>query len=247
MDVDLNGNVYVADLGNQKIRKITPDGTVSTFTSGSWWNPQGVLFDMIRNVVYIADTNNNRIQKISLVDASVTSLSANWLNGVGTPYINNMAMDQNGTLYANDMNAGKIYKVDPTNGADTLYASGMGSCVGMVCDKNNIVYVCSSDRNCIYQVLNGVSTVYAGVNGSSGSVNGNRTSATFNQPNGIAIDAFNNLYVADSGNHMIRKITPGGTVSTVVSGLNYPYGICVDKNNVIYVSNRNAKNILKII
>lgn len=104
----------------------------------------------------------------------------------------------------------------------------------------------------------GVVTSFAG-NGSVGSTDGLGSVARFNNPNDIAIDSTGNLYVADSGNHAIRKITPQGLVSTLAGGtqgfadgsgssaqFNYPTGIVVDSTGTLYVADHNNNRIRQV-
>ena len=73
----------------------------------------------------------------------------------------------------------------------------------------------SGDNNLLRKITSaGVVTTLAG-SGSSGSANGTGTAASFNNPNGVAVDGSGNVYVADMWNHLIRKITPGGVVTTL--------------------------------
>ena len=91
----------------------------------------------------------------------------------------------------------------------------------------------------------------------AGSLNGIGSYATFNNPQGIAVDSLNNVYVADSGNGLIRKITSGGIVSTLAFGVssgtgayslfNNPSGIAVGPNGVLYVSDTGNHRIVKIV
>jgi sugar lactone lactonase YvrE len=126
------------------------------------------------------------------------------------------------------------------------------------------VYVADLDNNAIRKITSaGVVTTVAGGEyplynsvtvptnrGSSGYVDGISTSALFNKPSGVVIDSANNLFVADSENNRIRKIAPGGVVTTfagsglvgnvdgqgVAAQLNYPTGIAIDSNSTLYVT-----------
>jgi sugar lactone lactonase YvrE len=245
VDVDFVGNVYVSDLGNQRIVKITPNQSTSVYSTG-YSNPQGVLISKWSNIVYICDTNNNRIQQISL-STGTTSNYSGWVSG---GYINFMVMDNSGNLYANDANTGSIYSINRLTGAPTAYVSNQfqnGNNGGMVCDLNGAIYVVCPGTHCIYKVVNGSVSLFAGIPGSSGFTNGPTLSATFNNPQAITIDTYGNLYVPEHSNNCIRKITQAGIVSTFVTGLNGPSGICIDQNNVMYVANRAENNIIRIV
>ena len=192
---DAAGNVYVADTNNSVIRKIRPDGTVSTFagTAGQTGStdgvgpaarfnqPEGVAVDPAGDV-FVADRSNFTIRKI-LPDGTVSTLAGTAgqfgsIDGVGAAarfgWLQNLAVDSAGNIYA----------------ADTFY---------------NVIRKIVPDGS--------VSTV-AGTAGQSGSTDGIGAAARFNQPQGVAVDAAGNVYVADTANHTIRRIRPDGTVTT---------------------------------
>jgi len=123
---------------------------------------------------------------------------------------------------------------------------------GLAFDSKNNIYIADSKNNCIRKLSPiGLLTIFAGcICGGSGDVDGKGTQALFNQPNGLAIDKNDNVYVADYGNHKIRKISPNGVVSTFAgngnrayknglgseASFNCPRGIAVDFNDNIYVA-----------
>jgi secreted PhoX family phosphatase len=137
--IDAAGNIYISEAGNYDVRKVTPDGVVSTFAG----NPTG-----------------------------------GFANGTGT-------------------------------------AASFSSIQGIAIDAAGNLYVADSGNQAIRKITpDGVVTTIAGT-GVMGADNGPVATATFDGPAGIAVDAAGNLYIADFGNKMIRKITPGGTVSTL--------------------------------
>ena len=194
--VDGSGNVYVADSGNNTIRKITPAGVVSTLagmagSSGSadgtgsaarFNYPTGVAVDGSGNV-YVADTGNNTIRKIT--PAGVVSTLA------GT--------------------AGSSGSADGTGSAARFYYP-----YGVAVDGSGNVYVADNDNYTIRKITPaGVVSTLAGLAGSSGSADGTGSAARFYYPYGVAVDGSGNVYVADTDNDTIRKITPAGVVSTL--------------------------------
>lgn len=194
--VDASGNVYVADAGNNKVRKVSPSGTISTFagsgvagaddgkdTSATFNNPTGVAVDASGNV-YVADLLNNLIRKISpgqVVSTLAGSGNIGATDGTGASasfyFPNSVAADAAGNIYVTD-------------------------------DINNLIRKITPD---------GVVTTLAG-SGLRGSANGTGTAASFNDPAGIAVDASGNVFVADAGNNMIRKISAAGVVTTLAGG-----------------------------
>jgi streptogramin lyase len=236
--VDGSNNVYVADAGNNVIRKITPDGTVSTFAgtgiagsadgtdTATFNSPMGVAVDQSGNV-YVADYGNDIIRKITPAGAVSTI-------------------------------AGKVGVSGAADGADTAARFNLPE--GIAVDASGNVYVADNSNNEIRKITSsGVVSTLAG-KGSAGKANGNGTSASFNSPFGLAVDASGNIYVADSGNNLIRKITPGGAVTTFAGSgskgagdatgtqatFNTPAGIAIDASGNVYVSDENNNIIRKI-
>lgn len=183
--VDSSGNVYVADSWNHAIRKITSAGIVSTFAGGSY----------------------------------------GFANGIGTAasfaYPYGVTVDNGGNVYVADRSNNAIRKISPTGVVSTLAGSGSSGFVngtgtaasfsyptGVTVDSSGNVYVADKDNHSIRKITpaGGVST-FAGGN-SYGFSNGTGSVARFHSPYTVTMDSSGNLYVADSGNHMIRKIVP---------------------------------------
>ncbi|MDR2208258.1 MAG: SMP-30/gluconolactonase/LRE family protein, partial [Azoarcus sp.] len=183
------GNLYVADTKNDRIRKITPTGEVSTLAGGEegfadgigsdakFDSPSGIAIDAAGNL-YVVDTGNDRIRKI-------------------TP-------------------AGEVSTLA---GSEEGFADGVGSDArfygpaSIASDAAGNLYVAGSGNNRIRKITPaGEVSTFAG--GKEGFADGIGSTAKFSYPSGIASDAAGNLYVADIGNERIRKITPAGEVST---------------------------------
>ncbi|GAB6392971.1 MAG: NHL repeat-containing protein [Treponematales bacterium] len=237
--VDNDGNIYVADTGNNRIRKITSAGVVSTIAGSStagygdgtgtaaWFSaPQGIALDASGNI-YVADTGNNRIRKITS-ERVVTSLA--------------------GTTSAG-------------------YAEGTGTAVrfsapqGIAVDASGNIYVADTGNNRIRKITSsGVVSTIAGSR-TAGYGDGTGTAAWFSAPQGIALDASGNIYVADTGNNRIRKITPERVVTSLAGTtsagyaegtgtavrFSAPQGIVIDNAGAIYVSDTNNNRIRKIM
>jgi len=170
--VDASGNVYVADRNNNTIRKITPDGVVSTLAGRAGFAGGD--------------------------DGTGSDARFYWPSGV--------AVDSAGNVYVADA---------PSFDYDTLSYIG-GHTIRKITPS-------------------GVVTTLAGLAGSSGSADGTGSAARFNEPSGVAVDSAGNVYVADWRNNTIRKITPGGVVSTL-AGLASPFGVAVDSSGNVYVA-----------
>lgn len=194
---DTAGNLYVADMLGQTIRKITAAAVVTTIagqkvrdgsangtlSSALFAKPQGAIADGSGNV-YIADNNNHVIRQISAAGTVST-----WLGAVGDDNT------VNGT------------------GASVRFASPSS----MVKDSAGNLFVLQSGWNNIRKInIAGVVSTFAGdPNGTQGSTDATGTNARFYQPSAMAIDSNDNVYVADRRNYTVRKVTPAGVVSTL--------------------------------
>ena len=243
-------NLYVADSVNHTIRKVViSTGEVTTLagsaglsgssdgtgTSAGFNNPFGVTAD--GKNLYVADSGNHTIRKVVIATGKVTTLagtagSSGSTDNTGTSarFSNPNGITTDGTnLYVADSGNHTIRKVviateDVTTLAGTAGTSGSTDNTGtfaMFNDPHGIttdgtsLYVADSGNHTIRKVVisTGEVTTLAGTAGSSGSLNGTGTAARFNRPNGITSDG-TNLYVADSGNHTIRRV-----VAKVVSSI----------------------------
>jgi Ig-like domain-containing protein/NHL repeat-containing protein len=130
----------------------------------------------------------------------------------------------------------------------TTTAAQFSSPVGAVVDSSGNIYVADAGNFVVRKVTPaGVVSTFAGTAGTSGNLDGTATGAKFGTLGGIAIDSSSNLYVTDVTNGTVRKITSGGTTSTLVnSGLNQPLGIAVDSANNVYVADSGNSVIRKI-
>jgi len=229
--VDASYNVYVADLGNQVIRKISGTGVVTTLAgiggvpgaangaaaSATFNGPVAVAVDASGNV-YVADQNNNMIREISVAGAVTTlagSGSPGFVNGTGTSASfnspNGVAVDGNGNVYVADLINRAIRKITPAGVVTTFAGNGTGSVTfgapsGVAVDGNNNIYVTDENTNLITMLTPaGVATTVSG-NSTAGLVNGIGTAASFSFPTGVWVDYSGNIFIADRGNNVIRKI-----------------------------------------
>jgi sugar lactone lactonase YvrE len=246
--VDGSGNLYVADGGNQLIRKITPAGQVLTIagspgiageTNGVGSNaifhsPYGVAVDASGNI-YVVDAAfgfNSDIRKIT--PAGVVTTIASLISA------QDVAVDAAGNLYATA--ATQLYEITPSGamtviagGANPGNADGVGTNAafrflgGIAVDGSTNLYVTDNENDLIRMikpVVSGnvtnwvVSTIAGFPGGGIPYSDGVGTNATFNGPQAISVDAAGSLYVADTGNNAARKITPVGTnwVVTTIGG-----------------------------
>ena len=284
---DSAGNLYVANTNNSKIRKIDTDGNVTTIagsipgylddqgTDARFDNPHGLAIDSDGNL-YVADTYNHKIRKID-TSGNVTTFagsSQGYLDGQGTDaqftYPIGLAIDSANNLYDVDTNNGKIRKIDTSGNVTTIagssqgYLDGQGTDArfyiprGITIDSDGNLYVADTYNNKIRKITpSGDVTTIAG--SSPGYADGQGTDAQFANPYDITIDSSGNLYVADTRNHRIRKITPSGDVTTIAGSsaghldgqgtaaqFITPASITIDSADNLYVADTDSHTIRKI-
>jgi sugar lactone lactonase YvrE len=213
-------------------------GTVDgTGTQAAFYMPFGMVVDSQGNL-FIADTRNHTIRKITPASVVTTFAGTAGVSGVtdGTGsaalFLNpqGMTVDAADNLIVADTSNHTIRKISPTGVVTTLAGTGAssGSADGtgaaarfshpqaLAVDSLGNIFVADSNNHTIRKIdTSHVVTTFAGLAGASGTTDGTGSSARFDLPAGIVVDADDNLYVADSNNHSIRRITPAGVVTTV--------------------------------
>ena len=252
MDVDGSGNIYVADQGNNAIRKITSNGVVTTLagngssgfvnatgSSATFSSPRGVSPDRFGNI-YVADWQNYVIRKITS-NGVVTTLAGSGVSGTADGIGTNasfggvdsggvmcLAVDGSGNVFAADDS--RIRKVTSNGVVTTITLSESIYPAGVALDAMGNLYTAGWSQNKIYKITtNGAVTTLAG-NGRAGFVDGMGTNASFRNPSDVAVDGSGNVYVADQGNNAIRMITSNGVVTTLAGG---GFGGIVDGNATV--------------
>ena len=305
--VDSFGQVYVADTGNNMIRKITLSGGISTIAgdglpgysgdksvaiNAQLNHPADLLFDTNYNLL-IADTGNSLVRRIT-TDNVINIFAGNTtevgyygdtltadLIGLFEPY--SIVLDAAGDLYIVERGDGRVrvvtYSTAITNtvvGNGALGFSGdsgasnlamLNQPTGIGIDSAGNLYIADSENCRIRKAAagggtNAITTV-AGNGGVSYSGDGGQaTKAQLNTPQGVAADSSGNLYIADTANHAVRKVTAAGVISTLAgtgtagysgdggaaagSQLRGPQGIAVDSSGNVYVADTGNSRVRKI-
>jgi sugar lactone lactonase YvrE len=244
---DSTGNLYIAETGNHTIRKVDIGGHLTTLagsgmqgfsgdsgpaTVATLDSPQGLALDTANNL-YIADTHNHRIRKLDLTTGIITTIAGSTAGFSGdsgpasSAQLNlptALALDDAGNLYLADTGNHRIRKIS-TAGIITTIAG-------------------------------------TGTQGFSGDT-GPATSAAIDSPTGLAVDAANNLYLADTHNHRIRRIDATSGIITTIAGagtagfsgdtsaaakatLSLPHGLFIDANGNLYLADTANHRIRRI-
>src|SRR5262249_35319796 len=235
---DAAGNLYIADTGNHRIRKIARDGAVTTFagtgrigssgdggqaTNAELNSPSGVVFDPAGNA-YIADTNNHRIRQVA-VDGRITTIA-----GVG---------------------------IDDFGGDGGLAtAAKLNTPVGLALDGAGNLFIADAGNNRVRKVDLRVGTITTAVGrgyGDSGD-GGASSEALLYFPTSVAFDRAGNLFIADTGNNRVRKVTSSGVITTfagdgtagfkgdggaaLMAQINAPGGLAFDSSGNLFIADQ---------
>jgi hypothetical protein len=292
--VDAARNVVVADTINNTVRRITPGRVVSTVAgtlgqpgfldatgAAARFNfPVGVAADGAGNVL-VADARTFTIRRVSAVGVVATFAGAGLQAGTADgpaasarfllPY--GVAVDAAGTIYVAEGGSHVIRRVSAAGVVTTLagtagaagFADGAGAAArfnvpwGIAVDAAGTVYVADSENHVIRRIsAAGVVSTLAGQNGVTGYADGAGAVARFQQPRGLAVDAGGNLFVADHGNHTVRRISAAGAVETIAGSpgitgdadsvgaaarFYYPAAVAVD-GNAVYIAD-SGNNLIR--
>lgn len=296
--VDPDGTLYISDFGANRVYRIS-GGTLTTMAgtgnagfSGDYAaaelaqlkSPAGLASDSL-GVLYIADSANNRIRKVFQgVISSVYSVTgptglATAPNGMlyvaaggyfGTqfkaisaiPYARDVATDRYGNVYATT--GQYVMKVTTDGKVSTIAGSGappyfggdngpainarLHAPAGIALDTDGTLYVADTANNRIRKITSaGVIATLAGT-GDAGAkgANGPAALAQLNGPRSVAVDSQHNVYVADSGNNLLRKITPGGIIIDIGLQLKDPEYVALDPTGALYIVDSGNNRILKL-
>jgi streptogramin lyase len=228
-----DGTIFVSDAGNQGVRRLSASGDVSTVV--------------------------NQIKSASSFELGMANGLAIGANGtffLSLSNFNYLVSVTPGGILSTFSGTGQIGYVDGAKEAATYYQP-----VGIALDQSGNLFVADTYNHCIRKVnaVSGEVTTFAG-NGVAGNVNGTGSSARFFHPTGITIDRFGNLFITDTNNHQIKRITPAGVVTTWAGRGDYgdedgpaasarfdqPTGIAVDEQGNVFVADTSNNCIRKI-
>ncbi|NNJ05963.1 hypothetical protein HHX38_17750 [Streptomyces sp. PKU-MA01144] len=300
--VDSTGNLYIADHGNQRIRKITADGTISTVagtgaagfagdggpaSSAQLHNPYAVAVDG-EDGLCVADCGNHRVRRIT-ADGKISTVAGTGSAGFAgdggpattarlhTPL--SVTVDSTGNLYIADHGNQRIRKITADGTISTVAGTGAAGFAGDGGPASSAqlhnpyaVAVDGEDGLCVADCGNhrvrritadGKISTVAGT-GSAGFAGdgGPATTARLHTPLSVTVDSTGNLYIADHGNHRIRKITADGTISTVAgtgsagfagdggpassAQLHNPFGLAVDCVDTLYIADHVNNRVRRV-
>ena len=300
--VDAAGNRYIADTNNARLRKVTPGGVISTVAGNGVFADSGdgglataASFILVNRVavdasgnLYLPDYSSARIRKVnpSGIISTVVGNGVPGYSGDGGPAtsanINGpiaIAIDRAGNLFFTDYNNSRVRKVNSAGVISTVAGNGtrgysgdggpatsasLQDPLGLAVDSIGNFYIADTSNNRIRKVnASGIISTVVGTGAYSFSGDGgSATSATLAEPWDVKVDGLSNLYIADSQNHRIRKVTPAGIISTIagngsrsfsgdggpatLAGLNYPTGIALGNGSlhIADVANIRVRKVL---
>jgi sugar lactone lactonase YvrE len=243
-------NLFVADTFNDRIRAITQGGVVVTLAGGA------------------SGTSRSEGGGITALDGTGTEAKFSTPIGLGV----STSIFLNGIVYIADSANHSIRRMNLSGTVTTVAGSGaagfrddtgitaqFNNPRGVAVDEVGNVFVADNSNHRIRKITPaGVVTTLAG-SGAAGFAEGTGTAARFNQPNSVAVDSAGNVYVADYGNHRIRRISAEGVVTTLAGGtegfadgtgaaaqFDYPYAVAVDAAGNVYVSDYGNNRIRRI-
>ncbi|MBM3271182.1 MAG: hypothetical protein FJZ01_26415 [Candidatus Sericytochromatia bacterium] len=289
---DAAGNIYVADSFNNRIRKVAPDGSVSTLagdgTAGSldgpgssarFYMPIGIAVDA-SGTVYVGDAFNQRIRKVTpagLVTTLAGDGTGGFADGASTSarfsYPVALAVDASGTVFVADRGNNRIRKVTPDGAVSTFAGDGtagysdgatssarFGNPVGVAVDATGTVYVADPNNLRVRKISAGGTVATLAGDGTSGFADGPAAVSRFRLPAGLAVDAAGTVYVADLSNHRVRAINQAGMVSTLCGSgtpgsgdgacagatFNRPRSLALTSGGALVVGERESRTLRRI-
>jgi uncharacterized protein (TIGR03437 family) len=253
--VDAAGNLYIADWGNNRIRRVSLAGTITTWAA-DLTTPAGLKFDAAGNL-YFTESRANRVRRIA-ADRTLSTVAGNGqagYSGDGGPATaaqlnrpTRVAFDTAGNIYISDMGNARVRRVRPDGVIETFAGTGsrrfygdggpgrgalLNTPFGVALDGAGNLYITDSMNNRVRRLsAQGIITTVA---------------EDLNEPSGIAIDNTGALYIADTGNNRIRRIDASGNASTVATPtLNAPRGVAIDAAGNLFIADTGNNAVRRI-
>jgi sugar lactone lactonase YvrE len=314
--VDGAGNLFIADAYNHRIRQVSPDGTIYTvagsgfseLSNGGFDGDNGPAttarlfypFDLALapdGGLYVADTNNQRIRKLTPLAAAPAPLIRTFAGsgeigaqgggfaGDGGPaaqakfkVVSGLALDAENNLYVADSANHRVRKIDPQGRIGTVAGNGLAGLsgdaglavaarlnkpVGLALDQAGNLYIADAGNHAVRKVDSyGLISTLAGT-GVAGNQDGMARLGQLRAPEAVAVDHTGAVFVADTGNHCVRRIDSLGQMATLAgicgsvgfSGddgpaqsarLNSPSGLAVDRLGNLYIADRNNNRVRRV-
>jgi uncharacterized protein (TIGR03437 family) len=293
LGIDPSGNLFIVDYG--RIRKVSPDGTIATVAgtgtpgfsgdggpaTSAAISPYGIALDN-KGTLFISDDGNLRVRKVS-PDGIITTVAGTgvWgMSGDGGPATSaqltgasGIALDSAGNVYftdsspeSDDYDCSCIRRISPA-GTISIVAGGEGffNPRWIAIDAANNIYVANSGYRVISKIAQSGGITIAAGNGESANFSGDggaAMSAQFMGPGGVAVDAAGNTYIADTFNNRVRMVSPDGKITTIagdgtpaylgegvpaaISEIYFPVGIAADGQGDLYIADHGNSRIRKI-
>ncbi|MEA2050455.1 MAG: hypothetical protein U9O56_06980, partial [Campylobacterota bacterium] len=220
--IDSKDNVYIVDIGNYTIYKVTPTGTKTEFSTGYSY-PSAIAIDS-SDTLYVSDISTDIIYQVTS-----TGEKTEFSTGYSSPYA--LAIDSNDNLYVADDGYDTVYKVTPS-GEKTEYSTGYYTPYALAIGSDDSLYVSDVGYDIVYKVTtSGDKSEY---------------SSGYDSAYAITIDSNDNLFVSDDYYNTVYKVTTSGDKIVFVTGYYYPYGIAVDSNDSIYLNDDSTNKVYKI-
>jgi uncharacterized protein (TIGR03437 family) len=296
--LDRAGNLYIADTGNQVVRRVGTNGIITTVAGSGHYGFGGdggpaakALFSAVTGVaidssgnLYISDQQNSRIRKVN-PEGIISTFAGNGTPGYagdGGAAVNanlnvpsGLAIDDGGSLYVADWVA--VRKIAPDGAISTVAGSSccgvvadggpataaiLGGAAAVAVDSTGYLYVAENFGQRIRRVSpQGIITTIAG-NGKSAFTGdgGSATQASLSSPSGVAVDANGNVYIGDRDNDRVRRVNGGGSISTIAgqgcpvgdggaavsARLDLPRGLATDASGNLYVADADNHRVRRV-
>jgi sugar lactone lactonase YvrE len=252
--VSRDGALWIADTGNSRLRRIDVNGVITTVAGSGNWNvgdPQGIIRRPIKAVS----------AAIHAPEAVVPIPSGGFKAKLSFP--TGLALDGNGNLYIADSGNHRIKKMSADGTITTVAGSGAPGFSGdggpgpsaqlseptaLALDAANNLYIADTGNHRIRKLAaDGTITTVAGTGmpGFSGD-GGAATAAQLRTPYGLAVDTSGSLWIADSGNRVIRKVAPDGTITSVRMRFGYPVGLAIDGLGNVLVADAEGNRVRQL-